>query len=154
MRSADVACPEALLEEIEHFHAATGIVCECDLAALSGLAETDSGEVLLIVREGLTNIAHHAQAHHAWVRTREDQSGLEIEVGDDGVGFDLASLEDQSGHYGLLGLRERARLLGGEVGIHSMPGEGTTLSFSLPNLKRREQAPDEHAIQEHSRRHR
>jgi two-component system, NarL family, sensor histidine kinase YdfH len=152
--AADVAYPEALLKEIEHFQVATGIACECDLAALSGLAETTSEQVLLVVREGLTNIGRHAQAHRVWVRTREDQGRLEIEVGDDGIGFDLASVKGQSGHYGLLGLRERVRLLGGEVEIHSVPGEGTTISFSLPNLKGKEHVPYEHSVQGHSSRHR
>ena len=151
--TADVACAEALLKEIAHFQAATGIACESDLAALSGLPEPASEQVLHLVREGLTNIARHAQAHHVWIRTREDQDRLEIEVGDDGVGFNLATVEAQSGHYGLLGLRERARLLGGVVEIRSMPGEGTVLSFSLPNLKRREDVPHEYSTQGHSSHH-
>jgi len=151
--TADVACPEALLKEIEHFQVATGIACESDLTALSGLPESASDQVLRVVREGLTNIARHAQAHHVWIRTREDQDRLEIEVGDDGVGFDLATAEGQSGHYGLLGLRERARLLGGAVEMRSMPGGGTVLSFSLPNLKRREDVPHEHSQKGHSSHH-
>jgi NarL family two-component system sensor histidine kinase YdfH len=146
MRSADATCPEAMLKEIEHFQAATGIACECDLAALSGLPEPASEQVLGVVREGLTNIARHAQAHRVWIQTREDQDRLTIEVGDDGVGFDLASVQNQSGHYGLLGLRERARLLGGEIEVHSIPEKGTTLSFSLPKLKRREPVLHEHSI--------
>jgi NarL family two-component system sensor histidine kinase YdfH len=144
--TADVACPEAMLEEIEHFQEATGIACESDLTALEGLSESASTQVMNLAREGLTNIARHAQAHHVWIRTREDQDRLEIEVGDDGVGFDLATAESQSGHYGLLGLRERTRLLGGEVEIHSIPGEGTAIHFSLPNLKRREHVPHGHSI--------
>jgi two-component system, NarL family, sensor histidine kinase YdfH len=151
--TADVACAEALLKEIAHFQAATGIACESDLAALSGLPEPASEQVLHLVREGLTNIARHAQAHHVWIRTREDQDRLEIEVGDDGVGFNLATVEAQSGHYGLLGLRERARLLGGVVEIRSMSGEGTVLSFSLPNLKRREDVPHEYSTQGYSSHH-
>jgi two-component system, NarL family, sensor histidine kinase YdfH len=150
--TADGACSEALLEEIEHFQAATGIACESDLTALTGLPEPVSDQVLYLVREGLTNIARHAQAHHVWIRTREDQDRLEIEVGDDGVGFHLATVEGQSGHYGLLGLRERARLLGGIAEIRSIPGEGTIISFSMPNLKRREDTLDEYSKQGHSSR--
>jgi len=121
-------------------------VCEYDLAAVSGLPETASEQILLLVREGLTNIARHAQAQHVWIQTGEDQDRLTIEIGDDGVGFDQALVKGQSGHYGLLGLRERARLLGGEVEVHSIPGEGTTLSFSLPILKKKEPVPYGHSI--------
>jgi two-component system, NarL family, sensor histidine kinase YdfH len=141
----------ALFDKIEHFQAATGIACESDLTALEGLSESASTQVLHLAREGLTNIARHAQAHHVWIRTREDLDRLEIEVGDDG--FNLATAEGQSGHYGLLGLRERARLLGGAVEIRSMPGEGMVLSFSLPNLKRRGDMLDEYSKQGHSSRH-
>ena len=146
MLTADATCPEVMLKEIEHFQLATGIACECDLTALASLPEPAREQVLCVVREGLTNIARHAQAHRVWIQTRADQDRLIIEVGDDGVGFDLALVQGQSGHYGLLGLRERARLLGGEVRIQSRPGEGTTLSFSLPNLKQREPVPHEHSI--------
>lgn len=147
MRTAEVACSEAMRNEIERFQSATGMACEYDLAALAGLAEPASEQVLRVVREGLTNIARHAQAQHVWIQTRADQDRLEIEIGDDGVGFDLTSV--QGGHYGLLGLQERARLLGGEVSICSRPGAGTVISFSLPHLKRREQVPHGHSIQEH-----
>jgi two-component system, NarL family, sensor histidine kinase YdfH len=139
--SADGACPDAMLRDIERFQVATGIACECDLTALSGLPETKGEQVLRIVREGLTNVARHAQAQHVWIQTREDQDSLSIEVGDDGVGFDLACVKRQGGHYGLLGLRERARMLGGDVEIRSVPGEGTTIRFALPNLKRRVHEP-------------
>ena len=63
--------------------------------------------------------------------TREPE-GYTIEVRDDGVGFDLAAPPDSTGHYGLLGLRERARLLGGSVELKSTPGEGTTLRLLFP----------------------
>lgn len=144
--AADVVCSEELLKEIDHFQAATGIACECDLAALSHLPEPASEQVLWMVREGLTNIARHARAHRVWIQTRENQDRLAIEVGDDGIGFDQVLVQGRSSHYGLLGLRERVRLLGGEVEIWSSPGEGTTLSFSLPNLKQREPVLHEHAI--------
>ena len=58
--------------------------------------------------------------------------GLLLEIGDDGVGFDPDALVHAPGHYGLLGLRERARLAGGRLKITSQPGAGTTLHLHLP----------------------
>jgi len=146
MLTADAACPQAIRKEIDHFQLATGIACEYDLTALPELPEPVCEQVLRAVREGLTNIARHAQAHRVWIQTSGDQERLHIEVGDDGVGFDQELVGRQSGHYGLLGLRERMRLLGGDVSIQSRPGEGTTLSFSWPNLKQREPVPHEQSI--------
>ena len=66
---------------------------------------------------------------------------MKIEVGDDGIGFDPANVDGRDGHYGLLGLRERAHTLGGEVEIQSKPGRGTVLIFSLPDPKKTAKAP-------------
>jgi signal transduction histidine kinase len=95
---------------------------------------------LRVVSEALTNIARHAQAQHTIVSLRSipyPQSGgtggrqsLDIEVRDDGVGFKPAQIG--AGHYGLIGLRERARLIGGTLNIESTPGQGTALKVSLP----------------------
>jgi NarL family two-component system sensor histidine kinase YdfH len=119
-------------QEIEHFQAATGIACEYDPAALPCLPEAASEQVLRVVRECLTNVARHAQARHVWIRVRARQPALHMEIADDGVGFDVAAAGARSGHYGLPGLRERARLLGGDVEIQSTPGVGTVICFSLP----------------------
>jgi NarL family two-component system sensor histidine kinase YdfH len=140
-QSADGLWSEAMLKEINHFEKATGIACEYDPAVFSSLAGIADEHVLLIIREGLTNIAHHAHAQYAWIRSRIDQDWLKIEVGDDGIGFDPANIDGRDGHYGLLGLRERAHLLGGEVEIQSKPGRGTVLTFSLPDPKITEKAP-------------
>ncbi|HEY0755297.1 MAG TPA: hypothetical protein VGD98_15165 [Ktedonobacteraceae bacterium] len=60
-----------------------------------------------------------------------------MEICDDGQGFDPACLV--AGHYGLLGLRERAQQLGGELHVRSAPGAGTSLSMSLPYIPREEE---------------
>ena len=78
------------------------------------------------------NIARHAQATRAWICTNCDQQDLTFEIGDDGIGFDPEAVAQQAGHYGLLGLRERARLLQGHLQIISAPGKGTVIRLQLP----------------------
>jgi signal transduction histidine kinase len=82
------------------------------------------------VSEALTNIARYAQAQHAAISFCPGDHTLDIKVRDDGVGFDPAQIG--AGHYGLIGLRERARLIGGTLNIESAPGQGTTLKVQLP----------------------
>ena len=77
------------------------------------------------------NVARHAQACQAWVCVTEKDELLVIEVRDDGVGFESTVISRQ-GHYGLIGLRERARLLGGQLTIISAPGKGTCMHVFLP----------------------
>jgi NarL family two-component system sensor histidine kinase YdfH len=80
--------------------------------------------------EALTNIAHHARAQHVEVDVRAMAECLSISVRDDGVGFDPSSIP--SGHYGLLGVQERVRLVNGCFEIQSTAGNGTTLKLEFP----------------------
>jgi signal transduction histidine kinase len=80
-----------------------------------------------IVAEALTNVVKHAQATRAYVRVQVDDGALRVEVGDDGVGG--AKLDGSSG---LLGLKDRAAAVNGELTIESTPGTGTVVVAMLP----------------------
>ncbi len=129
-QTAPRALDEALQEQVAHFTDGTGIACALDLALPSALPETVQEYALRAVTEGLTNIARHAQAQHAWVRVAGEGVNLIVELCDDGRGFDPAAVP--AGHYGLLGIRERARLAGGTLDIASRPGAGTTIKLRFP----------------------
>jgi NarL family two-component system sensor histidine kinase YdfH len=123
---------EAMREEIQRFTIATGIPCHADLEALTILDRPLHEHIQRILSESLTNIARHARASEVWIRTRWDgDSRLTLEICDNGVGFDQAASVLPAGHYGLLGLRERARLIDGQMEITSVPGQGTTLCFTF-----------------------
>ena len=62
--------------------------------------------------------------------TDPGEDKLEIEISDDGIGFDPETVE--AGHYGLLGMRERVRLAGGNLDVHSEPGKGTRIVIQFP----------------------
>lgn len=79
-------------------------------------------------QEGLTNVRKHADATSVEVLLEyRDDGCARLVVRDDGVGSD-----DPSGGYGLLGVRERVYLLGGSVDVHTMPGQGFTLTVEVP----------------------
>jgi NarL family two-component system sensor histidine kinase YdfH len=133
LRSADtpdVDLETAVREEAGRFMAATGIPCELTIALPHSLPDNVRDTALRVVSEALTNIARHAQARHTAVALRPIDHALDIAVRDDGAGFDPAQIS--AGHYGLIGLRERARLIGGTLNIESAPGQGTTLRAQLP----------------------
>jgi len=88
-----------------------------------------------VSQEALTNVVRHAQASRVKVELRLDGSTLNLTVADDGVGFVFPFDEEASSpgeSFGLLGMRERARLVGGRVEIDSAPGRGTTLRAYFP----------------------
>ncbi len=92
-----------------------------------------------IAQEGLNNIARHAQASSASLTFSFLPGEVVLEVADNGKGFEVPKSPAEfapSGHYGLLGLYERAELIGASLKIQSTPGEGTRLSVRLPTLER------------------
>ncbi|HEY7890785.1 MAG TPA: GAF domain-containing protein [Solirubrobacteraceae bacterium] len=85
-----------------------------------------------IVQEALTNAVKHGEAKRAVVEVHEDQATIHVIIRDDGTGFDLG--QDTSG-FGLVGIRERIELLGGEVEIESAPGRGTAIRARVPSQR-------------------
>jgi two-component system, NarL family, sensor histidine kinase YdfH len=123
---------ESVQEEITHFFQTTGIVCHAYLDDLIHTPAHACEHVLRVIGEGLSNVARHAQARQVSVEARVVETWLEITVHDDGQGFDPANQALYTGHYGLLGLQERANLLEGTLSVSSSEGKGTTLEFRIP----------------------
>jgi len=89
--------------------------------------------MLRIIQEALTNVRKHAQATKISVNIGVLDEKIEVEVKDNGVGFNPELiLKRKSGHYGLLTMRERAHLLGGELTIISRLGKGTVVKGAFP----------------------
>ena len=87
-----------------------------------------------IVQEGLTNARNHSKSKEILVSLKQRGDRLRIEIRDWGVGFDPKTVQEN--HFGLEGIRERARLLGGKCSIKSKPGEGTSIVVELPVVER------------------
>jgi signal transduction histidine kinase len=84
-----------------------------------------------IVQEALTNVSKYANAKQVAVLLRREAGQWLLQVSDDGVGFDPAKPRNRTAH-GLLSMRERARALGGDLAIESVPGRGTVLYVRVP----------------------
>lgn len=132
----DIGLASALdsLVERTRTHHGLDIEAEIDLAfeagrASSRLTQELESTVYRLVQEGLTNIVKHARAEHAWVKVIELDGSMQIEICDDGAGFDASNTD---GGFGLVGMRERADLLAGRLDVESTPDAGTTLRVELP----------------------
>lgn len=124
--------PSEILAEVEHFKTNTHLPCAVQLDALANLPPALAEPVVRIVGESLVNIERHAQAQRAWINASRDEHELVLEIGDDGIGFAFPESAYQPGHYGLVGLTERARLLGGDMEVVSASGQGSVLRFHIP----------------------
>lgn len=92
--------------------------------------------LLMIIREALQNALRHAGPRHLLVRLSFDRQSLQVEIEDDGRGFDSSIIHLSNGrHYGLIGMRERAEKLGGKFLLTSSPGSGTQVHLSIPLAK-------------------
>ena len=85
--------------------------------------------------EALNNVKKHAAAHEVRLALLKTEDTLEIDVADDGHGFETEQWGEagvRPGHFGLLGMRERVAFLGGLCKVQSKPGEGTTIRIVVP----------------------
>jgi signal transduction histidine kinase len=87
-----------------------------------------------VAQEALTNVAKHASADEALLRVTYGEGEIRLEVQDDGIGFDIAVIEAEGDRtsWGMMGMRERVALMGGEFECASAPGEGTQIIVSVP----------------------
>ena len=125
----------ALDETAANFHDRTGVALKFDnrVPGLRLPAEREV-EIFRIVQEALANVCRHAQARNVEVRLDRMAAGngYEIVVVDDGVGLGVPADHDDTGHYGLAIMRERARRLGGTVTLESRRGAGTCVRLTIP----------------------
>ncbi|MFC1874082.1 histidine kinase [Chloroflexota bacterium] len=88
-----------------------------------------------VVQESLSNIRKHSEASKITLSLQFQKNLLTVEIGDNGKGFDLNNTLGSAiavGHMGLLGMKQRAEMLGGDIKMRSKEGVGTTVTFSLP----------------------
>lgn len=117
---------------VQNFTQRSGVACELAMGSGSlDLEEPYASAVFRIVQESLTNVARHARATQVEVTFERTDSAIGIRVRDNGRGFS-ASDPRKPKTFGLMGLRERAGLLGGEATVESEPGRGTTVIVTLP----------------------
>jgi PAS domain S-box-containing protein len=118
---------------VEDFGQRTGIAYELNLSGGEiHLDDTRATAVFRIVQESLTNVMRHAGAASVAVSLKRDGDALLLEVRDDGRGFDQDAVR-HGPSFGLLGIRERVRVLGGSLSIEAAVGKGTMVSIHIPH---------------------
>jgi PAS domain S-box-containing protein len=133
----DLGLAEAVEWQIQEFQARSGIQCKIRLLTREVVASNSSTAMFRIFQETLTNVARHAKATRAEVVLQKQRDRLVLLVRDNGRGFDQAD-PALSQSLGLMGMRERAIILGGQVNISSAPGKGTTVTAWIPFPSRKE----------------
>lgn len=121
----------------------TGVDTSVELDDSVDLGVSPRYELVNVLKEALSNVERHAQASSVTVRLTADGGDVLLTVADDGAGFDVDARNTfvSNGHYGLLGMTERARRVGGEIELGSTPGAGSTVTLRLPADSGRAEQP-------------
>lgn len=127
---------EALTELAQAFADRTGVVPDTRFGGdLGQLSDSQQITVLALIREALSNVRKHGDAERVTIAIESGPAGLTVSITDDGGGFDpdaALARAPQAGRLGLVGMRERVRMLGGRTRIDSRPGGPTVISATLP----------------------
>jgi PAS domain S-box-containing protein len=136
----DLGLAAAVEWQAQQFQARTGILCSYDCSATHIDLDADrSTAVFRIFQEALTNVLRHAHATHVDVSLEDDDDEVLLRIQDNGRGIREAE-RSGPGSLGLLGMRERAELIGGSLEIMGLQGVGTTVVLRVPHLSDRDAA--------------
>jgi PAS domain S-box-containing protein len=127
----DLGLAAAVEWQVQEFQARSGVQCKARLLIREVVTSNVSTAMFRIFQETLTNVGRHAKATRVEVVLQKQQDRLVLLIHDNGRGFDLVDTS-LSKSLGLLGMRERAAVLGGQVDISSTPGKGTTVAAWIP----------------------
>jgi signal transduction histidine kinase len=132
----------ALKQLAEKVHETHGqkVVVDAEKDVASNLDMGKQGVVFYIVDEAVNNAVKHAVAEHVWVRLRSEDDLFILEIEDDGVGFNVGSVDRdyaQRGSLGMVNMRERTELINGILQIESAEGAGTLITVSVPESEER-----------------
>ena len=130
----DLGLAAALRLETQQFQYRTGIVTDCDCFVDDlGLNQQQSTAIFRIFEEALTNVMRHAGATTVDVTLEKESGDLVLTIRDNGRGITEAEKRDPLS-LGLLGMRERVNLIGGEINISGAEGEGTVVTVRIHTL--------------------
>ena len=123
----------ALRRRLQAVEGRAGVDARLEVGEIFKLPGNVEQELFRIAQEALNNSLKHASASSVAVYLRKENDKVEMEIVDDGIGFDPQSLPD-SGGMGLKSIRERTERLGGSLEIHSIPGDGTRIKVVIKNI--------------------
>jgi len=129
-----VAALEQLSEKMRETHD-QNVVIQAQPGIERWLDSNSQGVIFYIVEEAVNNARKHAHAQHIWVRLYQREAYFFIDIEDDGVGFDKASVDgnyETRGSLGMVNMRERTELVEGSLSISSQEGSGTKVSVLVP----------------------
>lgn len=136
----DLGLVSALRAHIDEFTRRTNIKVHLDVdTAVNKLSQTRSTVLYRVVQSALNNITQHARATEVHIVAKKLNETICMTIQDNGISFDVKKILQDTKYkrLGLIGMRERAEMVGGAFSITSLPGEGTTIQVTIPTTEKR-----------------
>lgn len=129
----EVGLATALQAHLRSLREASGLDVEAEIEPVDRFLGPDARLALYrVVQEALSNVVRHSGASHARLRVSVDDGTVSAVIADEGRGFSEGRVTERGGGLGLVGMQERAQMIGGRVTIESTPGEGTRIRIDVP----------------------
>ncbi len=129
----EVGLGTAIQAHLRSVRDASGLDVEADVQHVDPYLPPDARLALYrVVQEALSNVIRHSGASRARLRLSVEDGFVSAVIEDDGRGFSEDRISERGGGLGLVGMRERASMIGGRVSIESTPGEGTRIRIDVP----------------------
>jgi signal transduction histidine kinase len=127
----DLGLKHAVESLCDGFTGREGIPVELNFGEIPEVLPRETAlNIYRVAQESLNNVVKHAEAGRIWLDLGMKQEKLRLSIKDDGRGFDMKAVEAGK-RLGLAGMRERAALIGGDIGIFSEPGKGTEITLDV-----------------------
>jgi ligand-binding sensor domain-containing protein/signal transduction histidine kinase len=127
---------ETILEMVDRVSGSTGIAFTTRVGKIDGLLSKQAEiNLFRILQEAISNLVKHSGAREATLIVKPDSGWLLVTLQDNGKGFDYDAAAHRTGRrqgFGLFGMSERVRMIGGTLAVESSPGQGTRIDFRLP----------------------
>ncbi|RJG01317.1 PAS domain S-box protein [Noviherbaspirillum sedimenti] len=130
----DLGLLAAMEWQVHEFESMSGIPCDLEVDDEDSYRHLDASHstaLFRVLQESLTNITRHAKARQVSIAIRTEEGQLEMTIADDGIGI-AQNQRRKKQAFGLVGIEERIKAIGGTFAVDSAPGKGTRLRFSIP----------------------
>lgn len=128
----EIGLPDALDDKVKKFYDATGVKCNLLIdAGFVALPLHVSMNIFRIIQESLNNVTKHAEATEVNLHLKKENKKMVVTINDNGKGFDFDKIKEKN-TFGIIGMQERAKMIGGDLQISSHVGKGTVVELKVP----------------------
>lgn len=127
----DLGLKETIEDMLEKVKKNSNLIVASDIDVISLEEECMLG-IFRVIQECVMNVYKHAKAKHLWVSVKERKNKIDLEIEDDGIGFEVETVCNKDRHFGIYIMKERVEILSGKLELVSEKNKGTKILVTIP----------------------